>query len=345
MTAELRNLSTTVSANVSRLYEIPIHVKVQGLAVYTYPMQGLDVKAVAGTLWWDGFETVAWPGAVLEFKNELTKSIGMNGFLSYKVVFATASSSILYGGNSSVSFSIDYETGTLIASVPCDAVVVVESKSVQYNRWTYTPPIFSTNISPSAGKAIGNQLDGPVPELFSDIIYAIHKPAGWPKNKAQVVTEKIQMPQTTIREAFSLNQATIVTPEGEFFKPKDWDKDTYDKDKAFKLKDGTYGVGPDKTGSWLENTHTFQSWNISADGTITDTHIPLNGKMKYASTIDPSALSITIAKSKDLEDTTLYKETVIKKASKQIEAAATKYGATTAPANIPMSNLISEKKS
>jgi hypothetical protein len=117
------------------------------------------------------------------------------------------------------------------------------------------------------------QIDPAISQTFSAIVFAIYRPPGWPYIKAQVISEKKQMPSDTrTQEVYRINLPTVLTPEGEWVKPVNWDSDSYDKANAY--PNATDGVkeGPDKDGPYALNSYTLKKAKAAGSEIHLDTY-------------------------------------------------------------------------
>ena len=259
MSNELHAISTTASTTVVQLWQRPLKINSNGIFVTVTP-EDAEVHVTAGTLGTKQLMDFTNWGYVVTFSNSLTaqaQSYPSSSGLDFSVLYAFTEFPLPSGGQPEIKFHYDKDTGTFIANRPCYAALRIPIHKCRSANYPYTP-----DVSAKPGMGI----------ITYGMAYAILKPAtpvqkGDP-DRRQIATCDIPAPNIEPQESgkyeqYRLTMPTVITDQGEWHMPKDFDKDSYDPANAY----GAGVAGPSKDNGWVRKDVPIEIGHTGPTGT------------------------------------------------------------------------------
>ena len=256
MSNEIKAVSTTVSTNVDKLWQKPLSVHSNGAFISVHP-PGAILKVTAGTVRHIGTIPLINFGYVVRFSNSMTaqaQSVGLTK-ADYEVLFTYAIINHEGDAVTNIKIHLDEATGTFIAERPCYAAIRIKIHKPMYDSYAYTPEL---KVFPQGGGMA----------TFGMAVAMLLSPDKG--TMPQIQTCDIPAPPPNINdpgafERFRMTVPTVITPEGEWHKPKDFEKDTYDQANAY----GTGKAGPsNESGAWVLKEHPLEIGTTKQSGDV-----------------------------------------------------------------------------
>lgn len=228
--SEIKQLNSTVSVTVTKPWQVPLSVTANTYKITVHPPDA-ELHVIGVTTKRLPVINYEFPGCIIKFENSIIQQ------LPYKAVGApriTVVSKYTYAQlrpGDEIKIIYDDKTGHLIANVPCYAFVLVHPFTTRLAEYSFDVST-TTNYS-----------DGPAVAGMAWIEYVPPTvPKGLPPDVKQVASCEIPLGGVHRYERYRVCIPTVVTDVGEYHKPLDFDKDSYNPAHAY----GGGGVGPSK---------------------------------------------------------------------------------------------------
>lgn len=250
MSQEIKQIATNVDATVSRLWQIPLKLTATDNMITVYPVDAPIYTTCNDKLLFSSIRTkyVEVPAYVVKMENSHTAQAQYRELRSWRVLYPPFE--IMPSADTSpIVIKYHDETGTFIANRNCYVGILVEAHDVQIKYLEY-------EINPHAVLPRGINIVG--------VAYTVYKnpklPEGLPPNTQQVQMCDIPVSGGMSSEISRITLPTVITPEGEWFMPENFNNANYDQANAY----GKGVKGPSKDEGWvarnvpLESTHYTQ---------------------------------------------------------------------------------------
>lgn len=250
MSTEIKAISTTVSADVSLLWQKPLFVNSNGWYITTYPPQA-ELHVTCGSVESLGILNAKDFGYVVTFSNSLTAQAKHLEIGPWWILYCFSVS------GAEVAISFDSNTGNFVATHPCYAAIQIGVHDVPLGWYKYTPGYKTYEGSPWKG-----------PVMSYGMAYVM-LPAPTPLQPPQIATCNIPAPQfdpsdNGMFERYRVTMPTVLTPDGEWHKPVNFDSDSYDQANAY----GPGQAGPSKDDGYVLKEHPLETGFVSGGGNV-----------------------------------------------------------------------------
>jgi len=262
MTIEQKQISTTVSTSVTQLWQPTLSITATNGYITVCPPDA-TLKVTSGSVKNEKTVELQCGGYLVKFDNSLTaRSQHSNIDFYWHELYSFTQ----YGSNGksgdSVIFKYEKKIGTFIASQPCYAAILVLPYKYKVKTYEFEPDtsLSFDKCSVSYGVAYA-MIDPP-----SDFKYSF---------QAVPLIQSCDIPFSSglkdVFEKYRIAIPTIITDEGQWHEPVDFEKDSYDKDNAY----GENLKGPSKDNGWVRKEEPLEIGHISTGNKTTFTRYPI----------------------------------------------------------------------
>ena len=253
MSIEIKQINTTVSTNVSILWQVPLTISAAGNVITVCPEDAV-VSVTYGRLGTSKTIEKQNPGYILKFEKSMVvqaQTLGIGGWTILGTLFRANNSSVF---KDAITVRYEADTGNFIASAPCYGVIFVKPYKYKVRQYEYNPEpgIWDDKSSVCVGVA-----------------YASVIPVGGTMGMQKIPTIKsCDIPVSGISDNFEryrISIPTVITDKGEWHLPKDFEKDSYDPANAY----GKDKEGPSKDNGWVRKDVPLEVGRVGINGTST----------------------------------------------------------------------------
>lgn len=287
MSVEIKQINTTAGTTVTKLWQKPLSISATGSVITVNPEYAV-VNVTYGSLGsFPRRRTKLCPGYILKFENSMVVQAQHSDCPSTGwSILGQLWTAVNTLNPEALTVRYDTESSSFIASAPCYGVILVKSYNYNVAEYDYTPEAGIWDDKSTVATGVAYATLTPNASEASTMGY-----------QKMPVIKSCDIPIAGIKdnfEKYKISTPTVITDKGEWFKPKDFESDSYDQANAY----GPGKEGPSKDGGWVIKNVPIEVGEVGLNSSSTqftrNPLPPLKGGIEKTVTIGTGISATTV---------------------------------------------------